>query len=99
VARLKREVASDPRLSTRRRQAAQERAAREAVAKVAKAARGLDRLRQEKAAREKTHPREEKQKEVPSVSLSDLEARRMRFLMERCGRAIICRPRRCPTQD
>jgi len=79
VARLKREVASDPRLSTRRRQAAQERAAREAVAKVAKARAALDRLRQEKAAREKTHPREEKQKAVPSVSLSDLEARRMRF--------------------
>jgi len=33
----------------------------------------------EKAAREKTHPEEEKQKSAPSVSLTDLEARRMRF--------------------
>jgi hypothetical protein len=76
VERLKREVASDPATNTRRRQAAQERAAREATAK-ARAA--LERLREEKAAREKTHPEEEKQKRAASVSLTDLEARRMRF--------------------
>jgi hypothetical protein len=79
VERLKREVASDPATNTRRRQAAQERAAREATAKVAKARAALERLREEKAAREKTHPEEEKQKSAASVSLSDLEARRMRF--------------------
>ncbi len=79
IDRLKREVASDPAAATRRRQAAQERAAREAEAKVRKARAVLDRLRQEKAAREKTHPQEEKQKGVASVSLTDLEARRMRF--------------------
>ena len=79
VERLKREVASDPAAGTRRRQAAQERAAREATAKVAKARAALERLREEKAAREKTHPQAEKEKSAASVSLTDLEARRMRF--------------------
>ena len=79
IERLKREVASDPATATRRRQAAQERAAREAEAKVARARAALDRLRREKAAREKTHPQEEKHKGAPAVSLTDPEARRMRF--------------------
>jgi hypothetical protein len=39
----------------------------------------LDRLRREKEAREKTHPREEQRKDAPSVSLTGPEARRMRF--------------------
>jgi hypothetical protein len=79
VAQLKQEIASNPAAVTRRRQAAQERAARESEAKVAKAREVLDRMRKEKAAREKTHPEEEKQKRAPSVSLTDMEARRMRF--------------------
>lgn len=79
VERLKVEVAVDPAAVSRRRQAAQHRAAREAEAKVQKARAALDRLRQEKAAREKTHPQEEKRKSAPSVSLTDLDARRMRF--------------------
>ena len=79
VERLKREVACDPAAASRRRQAAQQRAAREAEAKVARARTALDRLRQEKEAREKTHPQDEKRKGAPSVSLSDPEARRMRF--------------------
>jgi transposase len=79
VARLKAEVRLDPAAASRRRQAAQERAAREAEAKVKKARAALDRLRREKAVREQTHPQEEKQKAAPSVSLSDPQARRMRF--------------------
>jgi transposase/ribosomal protein L34 len=79
IERLKAQVTADPAAVSRRRQAAQQRAAREAEAKVKKARAALDLLRQEKAAREKTHPREEKQKSAPSVSLTDLEARRMRF--------------------
>jgi transposase len=79
VERLRREVASDPAAATQRRRAAQERVAREAEAKVAKARAALDRLRQEKEARAKTHPQEEKHKGAPSVSLTDPEARRMRF--------------------
>ena len=79
VERLRREVACDPAAATQRRRAAQERAAREAEAKVAKARAALDRLRREKEARAKTHPQEEKHKGAPSVSLTDPEARRMRF--------------------
>src|SRR3984885_1626181 len=79
VARLKADVASDPAGASRRRRAAQARAAREAEATVQKARAALDRLRREKAAREKTHPQEENDKPAPSVSLTDPEARRMRF--------------------
>jgi len=79
VARLKAEVAGDPAAVSRRRQAAQARAAREAEAKVQRARAVLDRLREEKQAREKTHPAEEAEKAAPSVSLTDPEARRMRF--------------------
>jgi hypothetical protein len=46
---------------------------------VARVRAALDQLRREKAARAKTHRQEEKQKDAPSVSLSDPEARRMRF--------------------
>ncbi len=79
VAHLREEVETDPAASTRRRQAAIERAAREAKAKVDKARAALDRLREEKKKREKSHAKEEKRKSSPSVSLSDPEARRMRF--------------------
>ena len=79
VANRRQEIASDPAAVTRRRRAAQERAARETTAKVAKARAALDRLREEKTAREKTHPEEEKHKSAPSVSLTDPQARRMRF--------------------
>jgi transposase len=79
VAQLRDELETDPAASTRRRQAAIERAAREAKAKVDKARAALDRLRKEKTKREKSHAKEEKAKSSPSVSLSDPEARRMRF--------------------
>jgi transposase len=65
VARLKAEVASDPAAVSRRRHAAQARAAGEAAAKVAKAREALDRLRRGKQAREKTHPEDEKAKGAP----------------------------------
>ncbi len=70
VERLKQEVACDPAAATRRRQAAQQRAARETEAKVGKARAALDRLRREKAAREKTHPQEETAQRRP-VSVAD----------------------------
>lgn len=79
VARLRGEVASDPAASTRRRQAAQLRAAREAQEKVAKAREALDRLRREKAHRARTHRQEEEGKGDRAVSLTDPQARRMRF--------------------
>ena len=79
IAALKRELETDPAGVSRRRKAAEERAAREAQEKVERARAALERLRKEKKAREKTHARAEKDKGDPSVSLSDPEARRMRF--------------------
>ena len=79
VERLKQELADDPAASSKRRRAAQGRAALEAQAKADKARAALERLREEKKQREKTHPKDEKSKGAPSVSLTDLEARRMRF--------------------
>lgn len=79
VAKLKDEVESDPAAGTRRRRAAIERAAREAKAKVDKAREVLERLRKEKEKRAKTHPEQEKAKADPAVSLTDPDARRMRF--------------------
>jgi transposase len=79
IAALKQEVEADPAGGSRRRRAAQARAAREAEAKVAKAREVLEKLRQEKAERAKTHEKAEKAKGEPKVSLSDHEARRMRF--------------------
>jgi transposase len=79
VARLREELSSDPAASTKRRQAAIERAVREAQAKVDKARAVLDRLHEEKKKREKNDAKQEKDKGPPSVSLSDPEARRMCF--------------------
>ena len=79
VAKLKAEVESDPAAGNRRRQAAIERATRESQAKVDKARKSLEQLRGEKKKRKKTHPKAEKEKDAPAVSLTDPEARRMRF--------------------
>jgi hypothetical protein len=76
---LKREVDSDPGAGTRRRQAAQERAAHDIAARAGKAREALERLRKEKAERSKTHAKEEAGKKDPKVSLTDPEARPMRF--------------------
>jgi transposase len=79
IARLKREVEADPGASMRRQKAAQERAARNIAERAAKARQALERLRKEKEARAKTHAKEEAGKNDPKVSLTDPEARRMRF--------------------
>lgn len=80
LAALKTEVASDPEASSRRQRAAQERAAREVKERTERARAALDRLRAEKAERAKTHPQDEaKKKSEPKVSLSDPQARTMRF--------------------
>lgn len=79
IALLKQELEGDAAAASRRRKAARERAAREARAKVDRARAALERLRREKKAREKTHGQEEKKKGEPCVSLSDPEARRLRF--------------------
>lgn len=79
IARLKREIEADPAASSRRRQAAQERAARDIAARAAKAKAALERLRKEKEGRAKTHASEEAKKGDPKASLTDPEARQMRF--------------------
>ena len=80
LATLKTEVESDPEASSRRKRAAQERAAREVKERAERARAALDRVRAEKAKRAKTHAQDEaKKKSEPKVSLSDPEARCMRF--------------------
>jgi transposase len=79
IAQLKQEIDADPAASSRRRQAARERAARDIAARAAKARAALERLRKEKEGRAKTHSGEEAKKDDPKVSLTDPEARNMRF--------------------
>ncbi len=80
LAALKAEIESNPEASSRRRRAARERAGREVKERAEKARAALDRVRAEKEKRAKTHPQDEaKKKSEPKVSLSDPEARIMRF--------------------
>jgi hypothetical protein len=79
MAQLKAEVDTDPAASSRRRKAAQSRAARELGERAAKAAAALAELQKEKDKRRKTHPREEEAKGEPKASLTDPAARYMRF--------------------
>jgi transposase len=80
LASLKAEIASDPEASARRRRAAQARAARAVKERAERARAALDRVRVEKEKRAKTHRKEEVEKRSePKVSLSDPDARVMRF--------------------
>ncbi len=80
LASLKAETESTSDASSRRKRAARERAARETLARAEKAREALERLRAEKAKRKTTHPSDEaKKKSEPRVSLTDPEARSMRF--------------------
>ena len=80
LAALKAEVERDPEASSRRRRAAQARAAREVKERAERARAALDRVRAEKEKRAKTHRKDEAKKtSEPKVSLSDPDARIMRF--------------------
>lgn len=80
VAALRAEVDGDPAASSRRRKAAQDRAARDVQARAERARAMLEKVRAEKEKRAKTHPKDEaKKKDEPKVSLSDPDARIMRF--------------------
>jgi transposase len=79
LAALKAEVERDPEASSRRKRAAQERAAREVKERAERARAALDKVRAEKEKRAKTHPQDEAKKSEPKVSLSDPQARHMRF--------------------
>ena len=78
LAALKAEVAQDPEASSRRKRAAQIRAAHEVQERAQRARAALEKMRAEKEKRKKTHPQAEKKSE-PSASLSDPEARCMRL--------------------
>jgi transposase len=79
VAALKAEIERDPEASSRRQRAAQERAAQQVKERAARARAALDKVRAEKEKRAKTHAQDEAKKSEPKVSLSDPEARCMRF--------------------
>ena len=72
-------VRSDPGASSRRRQAARERAARDVQERASRARAALERLEAERKARAKTHGKDEARKKEPRASTTDPEARSMRF--------------------
>jgi transposase len=80
LAALKEEIEKDPKASSQRRLAAQERAARDVKERADQARAALDKVRAEKEKRAKTHAKDEaRKKEEPKASLSDPDARIMRF--------------------
>ena len=79
MAALKAEIETDPAASSRRQQAARQRAALDVKARAERARKALDKLRAEKAERAKSHKKDEEKKAEPKASLSDPEARVMRF--------------------
>ena len=79
LAALKDELESDPAAPSRRKQAARERALRQTKERAQAARAALDRIKAEKAERAKTHPKDEAKKSEAKSSLSDAQARSMRF--------------------
>jgi transposase len=79
LAVLKQELSSDPGASTRRRQAARERAARDVQERVGRARAALERLEAERKLRAAKHAKDEAKKKGPKASTTDSEARFMRF--------------------
>jgi transposase len=80
LAELRAEIETDPKASSQRKLAARERAAREIKERADRARAALDKVRAEKEKRAKTHPKDEAgKKSEPSASLSDAQARYMRF--------------------
>jgi transposase len=79
LAALKAEITADPEASSRRRRAARERAARDVQERAARARKALEQIKAEKAERAKRHAKDEAKKSEPKASLSDAEARNMKF--------------------
>ena len=79
LAALKRELSSDPGASSRRQQAARERAARDVQERAQRARAALERLEAERKARAARHVKDEARKKQPRASTTDSEARCMRF--------------------
>jgi transposase len=79
VEQLKAEVDADPASSSKRKTAARERAARETQERIAKARATLAAIEKEKEQRAKRSPKEVTEQKEGRASLTDAEARRMRF--------------------
>jgi len=80
LAWLKSEIENDPKASSQRRLAAKERAAREIKERADQARAALEKVRAEKEKRAKRHRKDEAKKtSEPKASLSDPQARLMRF--------------------
>src|SRR3984957_9131424 len=79
MASLKQELSSDPGASSRRRQAARERAARDVQERAGRARAALERLQAERKSHAKTNAKDEAKKKEPKVSTTDPGARHMRF--------------------
>jgi transposase len=80
LASLKAELEKDPEASSRRRQAARERASKEVKERAERARAALERMRKEREARSKKHPSEkEKKTSELKASLTDPDCRNMRF--------------------
>ena len=83
VAKLKLEVDADPAASTKRREAARQRAARETEARAVKAKAKLAEIAKERPERAKRSPKEIAGQKETRASLTDADARRMRLPMAR----------------
>jgi hypothetical protein len=79
ISRLRTEVHDDPAASTRRRQAAQKRAAQDVKERAERALKALEKVKAEKAERAKSHAKDEAKKSEAKASMTDSEARIMRF--------------------
>jgi transposase len=79
VAALKAEVEADPAATSKRQQAARERAERERAEKIAKARATLAKIDKERSKRAEHDKKDVERMKAPRASLSDPEARSMRF--------------------
>ena len=79
VARLREELGSDPAAGNRRRQAAQQRAAREREERVKAALDRMSELEAERARREKTNKHQTAKQQQPRASTTDAQARTMKL--------------------
>lgn len=79
VARLKQEADDDPQASSRRIQAAQERAARERVARVAAALEKMAEIEAQRERRKRTNKKEVAEQKEPRASTTDPNARVMKM--------------------
>lgn len=79
LAQLKAEVHDNPTASSRRRRAAQERAAQGLKERAERALKALEQIKAEKAERAKRHAKDEAKKSEAKASMTDAEARIMRF--------------------